>query len=43
MGWEFCSRSSKLHIEKLEQGFRKQFQVLKNDKEVYIQLWNIQD
>jgi hypothetical protein len=42
MGWEFCLRSSKLHIEKLEQGFGKQFQGVKNDKEIYIQLRNIQ-
>jgi hypothetical protein len=39
MEWEFCIRSSKLHVWKIGISF---LQIVKNDEEIYMQLKNIQ-
>jgi hypothetical protein len=43
MGWEFCSRPSKLHINwRTRVSILQVVQYYKNDKKVYMQLQNIQ-
>jgi hypothetical protein len=42
MGMKFVQVHPRFMFEKLKKFFGKQFQTMKNDKEVYMQLQNIQ-